>query len=161
MKLKRIYVETSIFSYLAARTSRDLVVSAWQEVTREFWEQHRGAYELVTSELVVEECRLGDPAAVERRLALLRGMPELSVDDTVKTVAAALLAQGGVPRGAEFDALHIAVAAVGGTDCLLTWNCRHLNNPATKPRVRAICQACGHACPEICTPFELTEGGLL
>lgn len=160
MKRRRIYVETSIFSYLAAHPSRDLVVSAWQEVTREFWDQHRKAYDLVTSQLVVEECSVGDPAAVGRRLALLRGMPELVVDDAVKTVAAALLSKGGVPRRAEFDALHIAVAAVGGADYLLTWNCRHLNNPVTKPRVRAICEHCGHACPEICTPFELTERGL-
>lgn len=160
MKRKRIYVETSIFSYLAAHTSRDLVVSAWQEVTREFWDQHREAYDLVTSQLVVEECSVGDPDAVERRLALLRGMPELMVDDAVRAVAAALLSKGGVPRKAEFDALHIAVAAVGGADYLLTWNCRHLNNPVTKPRVRAICEYCEHVCPEICTPFELTEGGL-
>jgi len=160
MKRKRIYLETSIFSYLAAHTSRDLVVSAWQEVTQEFWDQHREAYDLVASQLVVEECSVGDPDMVERRLALLHGMRELVVDNAVKVVAAALLSKGGVPRGAEFDALHIAVAAVGGADYLLTWNCRHLNNPVTKPRVRAICEHCGYVCPEICTPFELTEGGL-
>jgi hypothetical protein len=160
MKRKRIYVETSIFSYLAARPSRDLVVSAWQEVTREFWDQHREAYDLVTSQLVVEECSEGNSDAVERRLELLRGMPELAVDDAAKVVAAALLSKGGVPRKAEFDALHIAAAAVGGADYLLTWNCRHLNNPVTKPRVRTICEQCGHTCPEICTPFELTEGDL-
>ena len=63
-----------------------------------------------------------------------------------------------MPTRAEIDALHIAVAAVGGVDYLLTWSCRHLNNPVTKPRVREICSLCGHDCPEICTPFELTEG---
>jgi len=39
VKRRSIYVETSIVSYLAARRSRDLLVSAWQEVTHEFWNE--------------------------------------------------------------------------------------------------------------------------
>jgi hypothetical protein len=69
-----------------------------------------------------------------------------------------LVTQRGVPQKAEIDALHIAIATVSGTNYLLTWNCRHLNNPVTKPRVRSICAERGYTCPEICTPFELTEG---
>lgn len=158
MTRKLIYIETSVFSYLAAQPSRDLIVSAWQEVTREFWHHRRHDYVCVISELVVAECRMGNPAAVQRRLALLRDLPELPVDDTVKSLPAALVSKDAVPRGAELDALHIAIAAAGGADYLLTWNCRHINNPVAKPRIRAICSQCGHSCPEICTPFELTEG---
>jgi predicted nucleic acid-binding protein len=158
MKPKRIYLETSIISYLAARRSRDLVISAWQEITREFWDKHRSRYRLHTSELVVEECRMGDAEAVRSRLALLRGIPEIPVDSTARNLASALLAKGVLPPKAAIDALHIAVAAAGGMDYLLTWNCRHLNNPVIKPRVRSICIGGGYSCPEICTPFELTEG---
>jgi hypothetical protein len=32
----RIYVETSIISYLTARPSRDLIMAAHQEITREW-----------------------------------------------------------------------------------------------------------------------------
>jgi hypothetical protein len=32
----RIYVETSVISYLTARPSRDLIMAAHQEITREW-----------------------------------------------------------------------------------------------------------------------------
>ena len=40
-------------------------------------------------------------------------------------------------------------------DYLLTWNCRHIDNAATKPLMRSICAVAGYQCPEICTPLEL------
>jgi hypothetical protein len=107
--------------------------------------------------LVVEESSAGNTEAVEQRLSFLRGIRELPVDDEVKTLATALLTEGGVPPKSEMDALHIAIATVNGMNYLLTWNCRHLNNPVTKPRVREICRRLGYMCPEICTPLELTE----
>jgi len=153
-----VYIETSVVSYLAARRSRSLIAAAWQEVTWEFWENHRTTYDLYTSELVVEEASVGDSTAVERRLSFLRGIPELPVDQEVSHLAAALLADGAIPAKAELDALHVAVSAVHATTFLLTWNCRHLDNPAAKPRIRRVCVELGYTCPEICTPLEMTEG---
>jgi len=143
--------------HLAAKPSRDVVAAAWQQVTWEFWEFHRRRYHLYTSELVVAEASAGEPHAAERRLELLRGIEELSVDTEAKALAADILGDGALPRNAEIDALHIAVAAVNLLDFLLTWNCRHLDNPATKPKVRDVCVRLGYTCPEICTPLELTE----
>ena len=157
-KKKSIYIETSVVSYLAARRSRNLVTAAWQEISWEFWEAHRGRYDLFTSEIVAEEASAGRPDIAERRLELLRGVPELSVDEEARALAAAILADGVLPSNAGIDALHIAVAAVNAVDYLLTWNCRHIENPATKPRIREICVEFGYVCPEICTPLELTEG---
>ena len=31
------YIETSVVSYLTARPSRDVVIAAYQEITREWW----------------------------------------------------------------------------------------------------------------------------
>jgi len=42
-------------------------VAAWQEITQEFWEVHRTAYDLYTSELVVEGASIGDSEAAKRR----------------------------------------------------------------------------------------------
>ena len=38
---QRVYVETTVISYLAARTSRDVIIKAHQEVTRTWWLKRR------------------------------------------------------------------------------------------------------------------------
>jgi len=159
MGKRSVYVETSIISYIAARPNRNLVTAACQQVTTEWWEDRRLLYDLFTSELVIAEARAGDPAVAAKRLELLRGVSELTISDDVKHLAAAFIAQGALPDQAQADAIHIAVAAVHNVDYLLTWNCRHIDNPATKPAVRAVCTSEGYRCPEICTPIEIMEVG--
>jgi len=89
------------------------------------------------------------------RIGYLKNIPELLVDEEAKGLARRLLEGRAVPSDAQADALHIAIACVHEVDFLLTWNCRHIDNPATKPIVRSLCAIAGHACPEICTPLEL------
>ncbi len=62
-----------------------------------------------------------------------------------------------IPKGAEIDAFHIAVAAVNGMDYLLTWNCKHIANAAMRPKIEEICRNHGFEPPTICTPQELME----
>jgi len=158
-KKPTIYIETSIISYLAARPSADLMTAACQQVTSEWWEGSRRLYEVVTSVLVVAESRQGDPHMVKTRLDLLRGIPALKTTEEASELARAFIEKGALPPGAQADALHIAIAAAHGVDYLLTWNCRHIDNPATKPLVREVCVSDGYICPEICTPFEIVERG--
>ena len=68
------YIETSVVSYLAARPSRDVVVAAYHEVTREWWRDAAARFHLTTSELVLAECRAGDRIAARARLAPLEGV---------------------------------------------------------------------------------------
>jgi predicted nucleic acid-binding protein len=153
--MKTVYIETSIPSYLTAKPSRDVRATAWQQLTAQWWEQERPKYELFASELVLAEAGAGDPVAAQRRLNSLLDIRELTVSDEAKRLATRLVADGGIPVHAEVDALHVAIAAVHSIDYLLTWNCRHINNAATKPIVRSICAVAGFICPEICTPLEL------
>ena len=152
--MKSVYIETSVISYLAARASRNLIAAAWQQVTADWWRTERSRYEILTSELVVAEARAGDKEIAGRRLELLKGIPELVIDDQVRELAARLL-KDVLPAQAKADALHIAVAAVHEVDYLLTWNCRHIDNASMKPVVRSVCVVAGYQCPEICTPLEL------
>jgi len=153
--MKSVYVETSIISYLTSHPSRDLRASAWQQITNQWWAQERLKYELFTSELVIEEASSGDKEAAMIRLEALRGITEIPVDEEAKELSAKLIDGGGVPAGAEADALHIAISCVHEMDYLLTWNFRHIDNAAAKPIIRSICTIWGYTCPEICTPLEL------
>ena len=86
----RVYVETSIVSYLSARTSRDVVVAAHQQITRRWW-RGRGNYSLFVSQVVLDEAALGDQTARARRLRALRGIPTLALTDEATLLAGELV----------------------------------------------------------------------
>lgn len=155
MHRKTVYIETSIVSYLTARPTNDLLGAAWQRATVDWWDTQRNRFDLYTSDVTLEEAARGDSKAAERRIAILSGMPILSITEAVAGLSKALLEGKALPAKALDDALHIAVSAVHGVDYLLTWNFRHLDNAETKPVIRSVCAACGHTSPEICTPQEL------
>jgi hypothetical protein len=75
----------------------------------------------------------------------------------VPGVGTALLKDVPLSSKAATDALHIAVAAVNGVEYLLTWNCRHIANPALRPRIESVCRKMDYEPPVICTPQELLE----
>ena len=142
-------------SYLTARPTRDLLASARQQMTLEWWDKRRVRFDVYISPLVDQESRRGDPDAARRRVEALGDLPTLEIVEDAYELAAALIAEGALPPKAEDDATHIALAAVHGMDYMLTWNCRHIDNAETKPIVRSVCAAHGYSCPEICTPEEL------
>ena len=73
MAIPKVYVETSVISYLTAKPSRDLIVAAHQQVTREWW-SHRTRFELFVSDAVLEEAKRGDKGAAARRKVALEGI---------------------------------------------------------------------------------------
>ncbi|SMF96571.1 PIN domain-containing protein [Methylomagnum ishizawai] len=150
----KVYVETSVISYLAARVSRDLIVAGHQQISQEWWDT-RQDWDLSISALVVSEARSGDASAAERRLALLEGLPLLSLNDPAIELAERLLKGAALPEKAKEDALHIAIAAVHGIDYLLTWNCKHIANAVKRPLIETLCEMAGYRPPVICTPEEL------
>ena len=134
-----------------------MIVAAHQELTREWWEERSGLFELVISELVEEEAGRGDPEASRARPAAIEGIAILALSDETVSIAEHLVSSGPIPREAAADALHIAVAAVDGIDYLLTWNCKHLANASFRVQIAALLEDAGHTCPVICTPEELME----
>ncbi|MCC6696031.1 MAG: type II toxin-antitoxin system VapC family toxin, partial [Candidatus Hydrogenedentes bacterium] len=134
---QKVYIETSIISYLTSRRSRDMLIAAHQELTLQWWEQRAGVFALVVSELVREEASRGDPAASAERLAAIENLPILAINDEAVSLAGSLVESGPIPDSAVADALHIAVAAVNGADYLLTWNCKHLANAVHRSQIEA------------------------
>jgi len=152
-----VYVEASIVSYLAARPSRDVITAAHQQLTTQWWATRRSAFRLHISELVVQEASDGDPDAVRRRLDLLEGIPAVAVTADAVSFARSLVENRVVPRTAEADALHIAIAAAGGMEYLLTWNCRHIANAQIRGKIEELARLRGFEPPILCTPEELME----
>jgi len=154
----KVYVETTVVSYLTARPSRDLVVAAHQQLTREWWEQRRSDFELFVSALVMQEAGFGDEQLAQRRLNELAGIPVLALTEDAAVLANDLTEGGPLPKKAIEDALHIAMATVYGMDYLLTWNCRHLANAEIEHALASKCMSRGYDPPIICTPEELMGG---
>jgi hypothetical protein len=155
--MRRLYVETSVVSFLTSRPSRDLLLAANQQVTYEWWERRSGSFELYISDVVLDDAREGDPEAAARRLAVVQPLRVLATTDDALRLARVLLERSPLPPTAGVDALHIAVACVHGMDYLMSWNCRHIANAAIHSVVADICRDFGYEPPIICTPLQLLE----
>lgn len=75
--MKSVYIESSIISYITARPSRDVVTSARQAISIEWWDGCKDSFEIFISELVLEEIGSGDSQAASNRLAIVEGIPVL------------------------------------------------------------------------------------
>jgi len=123
--MHRVYVETSVISYLAARPSGNLVVAGHQQVTRDWWDR-RARFELFVSEAVLQEAMRGDGAAARQRAEALEGISILATHPAAESLAVSFITAAALPAKAAIDAIHVALAAVHGMDFLLTWNCTHI-----------------------------------
>ena len=84
---KRIYLETTVVSYLTARPSRDIMIAGHQDATREVWPQLSAKYETYISALVFQEAGKGDPDQARQRLAAIESFPILDIDDEARSLA--------------------------------------------------------------------------
>lgn len=153
----KVYVETTIVSYLTARLSRDLVTAAHQQITQQWWNDRRKAFDLFASQAVVKEAGEGDEAMAGFRLKVLEGLPLLDITEEVSSFAEELIRVGPMPPKAAVDAVHVAASVVHRLDYLLTWNCTHLANAAIRIKIDQMCRSRGHLPVVICTPEELME----
>ena len=151
----KVYIETSVISYLTARPSRDLITAAHQQLTIDWWEDRRTDFDLYVSQLVVREANAGDEDAAKRRLDVIEQIPLLELNEEALNLAHSLVADGPLPKKASEDALHIAVAAVHGMDFLLTWNRKHIANAEMCNLITEVCRSQGYEPPITCTPEEL------
>ena len=151
----KLYLETTVPSYLTAWPSRDLIRAGHQQITREWWQTRRDNFDIYISQFVLDEAGAGDREAARERLAALQDFPLLDITDEVGALAAALTVSLALPPKAATDAAHIALAAVHGVHFLLTWNCTHIANAEMAVAIEGVCRERAFSCPVICTPEEL------
>ena len=153
--MKSVYIESSVISYITARPSRDLVTSARQAITIEWWETYRDLFDVFISELVLEEIGTGDLQAASNRLAIVENIPVLVATDSAKELAKALIVENAISASSAEDALHISIAAVQGIDFLLTWNFKHINNANMRDKITQVVNHLNFRSPILCSPEEL------
>ncbi len=150
-----VYIETSIIGYLTARSTKNLILAANIEVTRDWWESRRSAFTLYISQVVLDEVARGDTEIAAQRLDILSRLPLVELNKAVRDLSAQFLTRSNLPPKASDDAVHIAAATVHSLDYLLTWNCKHIANAQIQRKLAEISLDFGYQLPIICTPYEL------
>jgi hypothetical protein len=150
-----IYVETTVIGNVAGRIHSNPDVASRQRTTRSWWNTAALQYELAISQLVIDECGDGDPAAAQERLDVLDGLTVLAITDDARALARVLNGEGAVPSSEPRDALHIAVATVQRVQYLVTWNFKHIANATMRSKIEKTCRDAGFEPPIICSPPEI------
>jgi predicted nucleic acid-binding protein len=150
-----VYLETSIISYLRQKPSTHVVLAARQLLTHQWWNDERSNYQLVASQLVIDEASAGNPSLAAERLQLLAGIPLLQLDPVIADIADEIMSRAILPEKARTDALHIATVAHHRIQYLLTWNCSHIANARILPRIHDVLNDLLIPIPVICTPEEM------
>lgn len=152
-----VYLEMTIVSYLTARPSRDIIILARQELTRQWWEQERRRYRVFVSARVLEEAEQGDPEAAERRLAALAKVERLVSAPEIEALAQDVREALNMTEKAGVDAVHVSFAIYYELAYLLTWNCAHLANAENLRKLANFCRREGLWLPIVCTPEEMVQ----
>ncbi len=161
MTKKKVYLETSFFSYLTGKKTSIALIAMRQALTLEWWENEASNCDLFVSEYVLREASRGEPEQAKLRLEAIRGIGEVDGSvDAVSDLARKLIEEHAVPETEVTDAYHIATAAVHGMDVLLTWNCRHMANRFALPKTISVVARAGYACPAIVTPEDYMKEAL-
>lgn len=151
---KVVYIETTIPNfYHEARTEPEMI--ARKNWTREWWDNQREYYQLVTSVAVIEELEYGDYPNKEQILNIVEDIPLLGINTEIQDIVETYVNRKLMPADIRGDALHLAVASFHGCDFLLTWNCKHLANANKFSHIRLLNTLLGIYVPALITPVEL------
>lgn len=161
MRKLRIYLDTSVISYLDQQDSQERM-----KETQELWKiLMMGKYEIIIGELVLEE--IGNCENDKRELLnyyLSKINYELvESNDEVEKLAFEIIKEKILTPKSIKDSEHIALAILNNCDIILSWNFKHIVNLRTITGVRKITFANRYNNIDIYAPFVLLgeKGGNL
>lgn len=156
MRKKRIYVESSVISYLTSKPASNDLKRAHQQLTVAWWKR-RTDWECFLSPLVMFEISRGDLDAAKRRLEKARLLTVLPDSTNADALADLLVSRKLVPESSAADALHLALASYHRAHYLLTWNQTHLDNLELRSRIEDLIRGWGLTPAKVLTPERLLE----
>lgn len=151
----KVYVETSVFSLIVARPSRDKLMAERQIQTRDWWQTDAATFDLYASETVRFEAARGNAEMSAKRLALSDSIKILPTSEAAHEICDILIGEEMLSAKATTDALHVGVATIEKMDFLATWHCVHLANGHILRRVVKRLEALGYDVPQVVTPEQL------
>jgi predicted nucleic acid-binding protein len=153
-----VYIETSVFSFYHDRRTSPAIVTM-REWTRQWWDDLRQQYAVITSTAVLAELDAGSLVHRKDALSMAMELPAIPVDDEICEIVDVYIRHHLMPANPLGDALHLALASFHKIDYLLTWNCEHLANANKFGHIRRVNALLGLPVPAIVTPLELMGGG--
>lgn len=157
MEKRKVYIETSVISYLTAKPSRDIIVAGHQQITTEWWHKAKNKFDCYISQIVIAEIGQGDKSASSNRLKAVQQIPELGYNLEIENLAIQYLKLLNIPEKAKLDAFHLAFAVIYKIDFLLSWNCKHIANAMVNYKIKDFNYSKSLFVPFLCTPQELLE----
>jgi len=151
-----VYLETTIPSYLAARTSSNIIIAGKQAATHEFFEKEQYKYNLYVSRFVLQECANGDVNVAKRRMEWLNGIAVLPDTPDIERLADTYMGILSIPLRSRIDTQHLAMCCIHEIDILLSWNCTHLG-VASMQKIQGYNDAHGLHTPQMTTPHSLVK----
>lgn len=155
--MDKVYLETSIISYLVSKPSKDVIVLSHKLLTEEWWEKSSNNYDLYISEPTIYEISKGDKKYSDKRLELIKNIKVLDAEEGIKDLIRIYMKHYKLSKKFELDITHIAYSVYYGMDYLLTWNCKHIANAHFRVQISNFNRDNGFNIPEICTPEELSH----
>jgi predicted nucleic acid-binding protein len=150
----RIYVETSVVSYLTAKPSRDPTLVARQLQAKALWAA-RDLFTLVASEAVIDEAVRGNSSQIALRKSVLADLPLLRMSAEAQHLAQLLIDRKAFPQKAFADAVHIAIATTHSIKVVASFNFRHLASVFARAKIESTLRQLGYEPPLIATPEEI------
>lgn len=151
-----IYVETSVPSfYYETRRAPDM--QARRDWTRKWWALPKWDDELVIGLPVISELDKAPPAKRDKAIALITNLRILPYPPEIAEIVEVYFEHRLMPREAQGDADHLALASFHGCDMLVTWNCKHLANANKLGHIHRVNALLGLQTPALVTPLQLLE----
>jgi hypothetical protein len=156
MKRLRVYLDTSVISFLFAEDSPD-----FRKVTEDFFSRYAARFDLFVS--VVVPIEISKDPNLDRRRRLINILKEHPItllpdsrDDEVQALATVYIDRNVVPPSKKEDAMHVAYSTVFEMDILLSWNFKHLANIHREERILAVNRELGYRYPmRVHSPLEV------
>ena len=158
MKPLKIYLDTSIISFLYAEDTPDL-----RKITETLFANfiRRKRFETYVSDVVIQEIEKTSNPIKRSQLAEvidIHRFPLLPLNEEIIRLAGVYIKRGTIPRSKVDDARHVAVATYHQMDVLLSWNFRHLANVRKESAIHIVNATEGYLYPlRLTNPMEVMD----